>query len=301
MNATLHLKTLSRVLCVAAVLSAAPFARALNYSNTDLLLVFRKDGFNDVEFDLGAVSNYVGLASGTSKTAPYDTSLVASNFNGSLNGVTFLLVAATGLDSNQPRVWLSDVYQSTTPTAMTLSKFSQIRSKISSIGQQASVITSSNASPAIIASGQPGSFTYVASDANLTPASSLGGLTGFPLEALAPGTVEFYEFQISTVSPKPAAPLLGTFTMDAAGTLTFTAGAAPALTAATINGISRSGTTATVSFSTVSGLKYQLRFANGLPGSFTAVGSPIAGDGTPKSVTDNSSDAIRFYEIETTH
>jgi hypothetical protein len=39
-------------------------ACAFTYTNTDLLLIFRQDGFNDVEFNLGTVSNFLGQADG---------------------------------------------------------------------------------------------------------------------------------------------------------------------------------------------------------------------------------------------
>ena len=190
MNATARGKKLKGLLLIGCLLGTAQFGQAVNYTNTDLLLVFRENNFNDVEFDLGPVSAYLGLASGTQKTISFDSSLVNSNFNNTLNGVTFSLVAATGLDSVQPRAWLTDVYASPIPTDVTLSKFSQIQ---------------------------------------------------------------------------PPATLVGTFTLDAAGVLTFNAGGGPVLTAPTIKGIVRNGNTAVVSFTTVTGFKYQLRYATSLP------------------------------------
>jgi hypothetical protein len=288
-----------RMLLIGCVMAAAPFGQAINYTNTDLLLVFRQDGFNDVEFDVGPVSRYLQAASGTQTNVSFDLGLVQSNFNNSLANVTFLVTAATGLGSTQPRVWLTDVYASSTPSDYTVSKFSQIRSKITSVGQQASILTSSNTLPAVIATSQPGSFTYIASDANLTPAASLGGLTGFPIEGLIPATLSFYEFQVSSVTPKPAAALVGSFGLDANGNLTFTAGSAPTLTAPRLSGIVRNGTTVAISFTSVAGQKYQLRAAPTLPGTFTSVGSPITGDGSVQTLSDTSTDPIRFYNVQT--
>src|SRR6266487_452522 len=71
-------------------------AGAFNYSDSDLLLVFRKDGFRDVEFDLGSVSNYLGKAAGTKLTvSKWDLAGVRANFNNSLASVKFLLVDET--------------------------------------------------------------------------------------------------------------------------------------------------------------------------------------------------------------
>src|SRR5215471_11435652 len=76
-----QMKTLMRMLLIGCVMAAAPFGQAINYTNTDLLLVFRQDGFNDVEFDVGPVSSYLQAASGTQKNVSFDLGLVQSNFN----------------------------------------------------------------------------------------------------------------------------------------------------------------------------------------------------------------------------
>jgi hypothetical protein len=293
------MRTLKRILLVGCLLGAAPLGQAFNYTDADLVLVFRQDGFNDVEFDLGPASTFVQTAAGKTQTVTFDLNLVQNNFNNSLDNVTFLVAGSTGLTSTQPRIWLTDVYTSPAPTDFTFSKFSAIRGKIIAIGQQASLLTASNSLPAVIATAAPGSFTYIASDANLTPASSLGGLTGFPIEGLIPATLNFYELQVSAVTPKPAAALVGSFTLDASGKLTFTAGSAPTLTAPRLSGIVRSGNVVTISFPSVAGQKYQLRYATTLPGTFTAVGSPMTGDGTVQTLSDTSSDAIRFYDVQT--
>ena len=50
-----------------AVLLVAGLANSLSaftYTDSDLLLVFRKSGYNDVLFNLGNVSNYLGRANG---------------------------------------------------------------------------------------------------------------------------------------------------------------------------------------------------------------------------------------------
>ena len=297
MNLTAYTKLWKRLLLVGSVIGTAQLGSAMNYSNTDLLLIFRQDGFNDVEFDIGAVTNFIGLAQGAQKTVTYDTNLVSSNFNNNLAGVSFLLTAATGLGDPAPRVWVTDVYQSSVPTDVTYSQFSQLRSTISSVGLQGSILTASNSLPVVVPSSEPGSFSYVASGGNLTPASSLGGLTSFPVEAVGAGSLSFYEIHIATSTPRPPATLLGTFKMDGAGQLAFTAGNAVVLAQPTITSIMRSGATTTLSFTTVSGTKYQLQTASSLPGSFGPVGSPVTGDGTPKTFSDTSSDPVRFYRI----
>src|SRR5205823_313719 len=67
------------------------------YKDTDLLLVFRKDGAtNDVIYDVGSISNYLGQANGTMLTVNgFDFSRVQSVFGTDLSGVNYVLMAAT--------------------------------------------------------------------------------------------------------------------------------------------------------------------------------------------------------------
>ena len=46
------------------VLLATPSARAWPYQDGDALLIFRESGFNDVEFDLGNVSQFLNKPNG---------------------------------------------------------------------------------------------------------------------------------------------------------------------------------------------------------------------------------------------
>ena len=63
--------------------------RAFTYSDTDLLLIFRRDGFNDAEFNLGAISTYLNLASGSSvPVTNWSATDVKANFNNSFGGPT---------------------------------------------------------------------------------------------------------------------------------------------------------------------------------------------------------------------
>ncbi len=89
--------TLSRLLLAGLTAGAVQVAGAFNYTDANLLLLFRGGtGANDVEFNLGSASNYLGLANGTVKTVTnFDLAILANNFNGELTGVKFALVAAT--------------------------------------------------------------------------------------------------------------------------------------------------------------------------------------------------------------
>jgi len=60
-----RMKKLNYLLVAVWATGAAQVASGLNYSPTDLLLIFRQDNQKDVEISLGSVSNYLGLATGT--------------------------------------------------------------------------------------------------------------------------------------------------------------------------------------------------------------------------------------------
>ena len=115
MNLISRMKKLLLLVAAAGLLAAPRTSLALNYAPTRLLLVFRADGFSDVEIDLGPVSAYTGLAKGTKAPITYDAATVRANFNNSLNGVKFSLVAATALGDSNPRIWMGDLNLTTTP------------------------------------------------------------------------------------------------------------------------------------------------------------------------------------------
>src|SRR5262245_43492963 len=82
---------------------------AFDYKEKDLMLIFRKEGFKDVEFNIGSVTNFLGKADGTVITVTnWDLALVQDTYFGSLDEVKFLLVAATAVDDSLWRVWLTD-------------------------------------------------------------------------------------------------------------------------------------------------------------------------------------------------
>jgi hypothetical protein len=61
----------------------------------------------------------------------------------------------------------------------------------------------------------------------------------------------------------------------------------------------RSGANINISFQTTSGFNYQVQYKNNLTDpSWTALGSPVVGDGTIKSVVDPTSGSSRFYRVQ---
>ncbi|MFO1476777.1 MAG: hypothetical protein U1F98_09010 [Verrucomicrobiota bacterium] len=273
-------------------------ASAVNYSPNDLILVFRGTGFNDVEFDLGPVSNYIGLTAGTQVPVSYDKTLVSNNFLGSIIGANFSLVAATATsDGTSPsaRVWTTDSSVYSSANNVTYSKLSSLRSRIQSIGVQATAATSSNATAYVVSPSSASSYSYIASGGTGSSISTFQGLSVFPVDAANPTTLAFYELKAATGT---GATLVGAFTIDVDGSLYFTAGQLPALTRSTATGLTSVAGLNTVSFTTVKGNNYQLQYAPALPGPWIDVtGATAIGDGTVQSLQDTSSDPSRYYRV----
>ena len=90
------MNTTKKTALILLLAGAGYSAGALTYADGDLLLVFRKDGFSDMEYNLGPVANFLGKPDGTAVPVPgWDLSQVKANFNNNLANVKFLLVAAT--------------------------------------------------------------------------------------------------------------------------------------------------------------------------------------------------------------
>ena len=298
-----HRTTLRWLLFSAVTAASIQLAGAFNYNDGDLLLVFRKDGFNDVEFNLGSVSNYLGLANGARRTVSnWDASLVRSNFNNSLASVRFLLLSATSVTDPLRRIWgtSANLAPHTPPTDLSGSRWGALRSKINFMGSEATAVSVTNASQIYIAAASDSSsYTFIASDGGQLDATTVGGLAPFPVDTENPATLLFYEVKISNLAVKPPAPILGSFCLDGGGNLTYTAGPLTPLPRPAIS-LTRSGNNSTISFLTTNCGNYRLVFATDIGGPWTVGASSVAGDGTVKTLTDSTSGAQRFYEVQVT-
>ena len=304
MKQLFHMKWIQ---CALAILTSAAVGRvhAFDYKEKDLMLVFRKEGFKDVEFNLGSVTNFLGKADGTMITVTnWDLALVQDTYFGSLDDVKFLLVSATATDDSLWRVWLTDGDTSTNvPTDISGSRMSALRSKIEYVGNQAEALTGTNNIQSYVPdSSDPSSYTYIASEGGRLDAATVGGAAPVPVEGINPATNRFFELRISNASTKPPARLIGTFGLSAAGVLKFTAGAPEMpLIPSHIESIARAGNQNTVSFTTISGATYRLRYTSvlgPLVTAWTILPTTVAGDGSVKTLADTTTDAQRFYAVE---
>ncbi|HEX7655033.1 MAG TPA: hypothetical protein VF607_16105 [Verrucomicrobiae bacterium] len=292
-------KLLLQALAVAALLAAVPQARAWSYTDGDLLLVFRKNSVN-VEFDLGSVTNYLGKTNGYTVTVPnWDANLVTSTY-GSLSGAKVILLAA-GDTTN----WLSSAEPNTTAYNIGQSDFDSLHGVINAVGSKPLypiAIPKASTNAYVIDTGgqyKASSYDYVVSGGLYSGIPKLGGNAPFTVEQSAPGFLDFWQIQPSSVYPNPPADkLVGTFVITADGTLTFTAGPRSSV----ISKVVRAGSNSTVSFSTTVGNAYSLQYRSQLNSSAwttdTGAGT-ITGNGGLNSLTRTNAGTAEFYRIST--
>ena len=293
---------LSSFLLAALAAGAVQTACAFNYHDGDLLLVFRGGtGANDVEYDLGSVSNYLGLAAGTqitvnTNTANFDTTVLSNNFNNQLNGVKFALFATTGLNDSWSRIWATDTSLLTAPKQMSISPWLNVRGNMSQVGIVAAQNSSSNSTPNYVAAaGSLSAYDFIAANGNpaVNDVSTWNGVLKFPTEGANPATLTFYQVEPGSGT----CPLVGSFDIDVNGNLTFTAGMV--ISSSTIQQITYTNGTATVKFSTSLNAIHSLRYATSVNGPWTPLPGSVTGDGTVKTLTDTTTDPNRFYQIVT--
>ncbi|MDB6066568.1 MAG: hypothetical protein JWR26_2776 [Pedosphaera sp.] len=295
----------------------AQSAGAFTYSDNDLLLVFREPGFNDVEFNLGPVSNYLGKPNGSVTTVTnFNATTVSNNFGG-LSGVEFLLMSASSPYGSQ-QVYITDA-DSTVPQILDLQSgtWKNLQNHIAAVGVQAATATSHNLNQTyIISSAAASSYSYIASSGGQSDITTISGAaasgtspvpTSFVVENTIPSTgsaiSKFFRLQ-GTATPPPGNPSLqiGTFAMTSDGTITFTAGGSVVLTPPTGLSIVRNGNVNTVSFNSVSGVNYRLLYttdlaANPSVSTWTTLPS-VAGNGSAMTLQDTSSDTARYYKVQ---
>jgi hypothetical protein len=312
-----------------ALLPALP-AGAWNYRDGDVLLIFRESALpstypspnNDVEFDLGSVTNFLGKPNGyTTTVTGWTLSDVTNAFGSDLTGVSVVLVAATSPTNASPTAyfsaaspqgfWLNGVEPYHTAYNVSPSVWQAAWATINSIGTRPGLylpVSQQTASYSIAPSLIYAYDRIVASDGyvktgykiagqqtfNADWLPQFGGLAPFTVEGVAPGSFGFLAVASSTAATKPLDSYIGTFTIDASGNLTFTAGPpAPVITA-----IARGGGASTVSFSTALSGNYSLLYTNKLGGStnWPAVGL-LVGDGNIDSLAYASTNTVGFFKV----
>jgi len=255
---------------------------------------------------LGNAGWLLDLAPGsTVAITNWDSSLLAANYGSDLtDGVKVLLISSAGPSSTNLSSWLTSPSTNTAAVDLSPAAWHLLWSKISGVGNNAQTWTSGSATEnLVLAPTQPYSYTYLASNTGTQPTliPTLGGVSTFPVEGNIPVSLQFVQVSQSTASVKPAAPVVGTFQVDAFANITYTAaGGSPPLTPATITAVSATGGTVSVTFTTVAGANYRLRYSPQLgPGAvWTIAGQSVAGGGRPATLTDTPGGGTRFYLVE---
>ncbi len=289
-------------------LLGVPSVRAWTYNAGDLLLVFRENLNNNVEFDLGSVSNYLGHSDGyTNLVSNWNINVVTSNYSLTGGSVQFALVASTSTTDTNRTAWISDSQPLTAVNDLTASAWTiGLETPIANIGLGGQNAPGAPAGTnfVVLAPTSPYAFDYIVSANGNSPGAIpyLGGASGiyFEVTAATPNTVLFYAIQPSASATKPVATLVGSFTLFGNGALVFQAG--PLLDSPTITSIAAGSDAAAVTFTTKAAVKYRLIYSTLLSNirpTWTILPNPVAGDGTPSTLYDNSAtDAQRFYSVQ---
>jgi hypothetical protein len=290
---------------VASGLAAFAANGAWPYQDGDALLIFRESGYNDVEFDLGNVGQFLNQSNGYSVIVTnWDLDLVTNTFGADLTGVSVILAATESRTNSTKTAWLSGPLPNTTAYNVTPSAWqANLWSIIDAIGTRPVIYEVPPAGTSSYSIAPGGTYAVASYDnivsgdgANTASIAKFGGNAPFTVEQVIPGSFEFWGIQPSTSQPKPPDSLVGIFTITADGTLTFVAGPPPS----TIVGLTLSSGVSAVTFSTTIGGQYWLAFTNtlGAPVSqWPLVSGPIPGDGNNDSLTYTNVTANGFYTI----
>jgi hypothetical protein len=302
-------------------------AQVFNYTDGDLILAFSESGYPDVEVDIGNVASLASAA----KAAGGKVEITAYNINSQLLGnfgsTAGLSFAVFGQQFNQAgSVSAGTVYLSqkqgganpiTPPTDRSALNQSLLGGKILAIeglDANGNITTkgllpwsADNAADSVVntptvviitTSGllKTFSYSYIAG----------GSFTGAPTNpknttpaVFTSGSIisDLFEFDPTGNVTQPSV-YLGYFTFNSDGSLYFSV---PAAAHTTITGITVAGKNVSVTFNTVSGVKYALYYSTNLTTSLSnwvSVPGSVSGTGTPASLTDTTAtNAARFYAI----
>ncbi len=299
------MKSIILTTLAALTLLATPLARAWTYNDGDVLLVFR-NGSQDIEFDLGSVANFLGHPNGYTTTVPgYAASLVTSTFGAPLDSsVTVALLATTA--SGNGTNWLSSAEPNTTAYNLSSAAAESLHGVISAVGNRPlypiAIPTAGTNAYSIDTGGQYAGSSYdsiVSAGNNKYSIPQLGGHAPFTVEQGLPGFLDFWTIQSTGIYPNsPPDNLVGTFTINTNGVLTFVAGPR----ASTVAGVSRSGKVSALQFTTTVGNIYSVAYTNKLGAAvanWPVDATTLVGNGSVNTLNHTNASSAEFYRIKT--
>ena len=294
------MKNILRLALASLVLASTPLARGgTTYHDGDVLLIFRETGLNDVEYDLGNISQFTNHPNGYAVAVTgWNPSVATGVFGTDLTGVSVIVAASTSLTNASRTAWLSSgdptaVITDVTPTAWQ----GDLWSVISSVGNRPETYLPTQQFPYSLNPGGVASYDYIASGAgqNEFDLPQLGGNVNFTVEQVIPGLFGFWAIQPHS-NPQPAATQVGSFYIDSAGNLTFIVGPPAPI----IVGITRAGTVDTVTFTTLAVGSYSLVYSDTLENpvsAWTVVNGPVSGTGNNQSLSHSAAGSTGYYGV----
>jgi hypothetical protein len=293
------MKSIILITLAALSLLTTPPARAWTYSDGDVLLVFRK-GSQNIEFDLGSVTNYLGKTNGyTATVSSWDLGLVTSKF-GTLDSNVKVVLLATGGATN----WLSSAEPNTTAYNIGSSEADTLHGVISAVGSRPlypiAIPTAEANAYSIDTGGQYAGSSYdsVVSGGHFSGIPKLGGNAPFTVEQSVPGLLDFWQIETTAASTAPPDKLIGTFTITTGGVLTFVAGPRASIVTSTI----RAGNVSSLKFTTTVGNTYSVAYTNQLGGAvanWPVDATTLVGNGKVNTIVHTNSGDAEFYFIKT--
>ena len=303
------MKKIIPIALAALGLLALPQGWAWTYSDGDVLLIFR-DKSTDVEFDLGNVSQFLGHPNGyTVQVNNWSSSLVAATYGSigtnttSQKPVKVLLVASTTTNA-----WVTSIDPNTTAYQQSPAAFGGIYGVISEVGNYPLIYSEATnntwaQSYVITVAADYANFDYLASGGtyNSTTISKLGGNIPFVDETGIPASGANLDFW--SVAPNGSAiqtpdNLVGTFSLSAAGVLTFVAGPRPPA----ITGFTHAGSVTKLNFPTTIGNTYYVSYTNQLGGAVSTWPvdpNSVTGDGNTDTISHtNSGVTAEFFKVQ---
>jgi hypothetical protein len=274
-------------------------------------------GGSELTVNAGSISNLLALTTGQSVIITNLTSVQVVAAFPDLNNLSWSVSADVrdGGDATYPQgtLWVTrprTVFNAQTTPWNRQSQFSQggTASKIDGIGNNAAAYgnvqptgPNNTSSGILIPAGSQYAYSTFMGGGNF--AGAFQGnveVTTDPDFDTAGQSVraDFYELKPGT----GAGTYLGFFELDTNGVLTYKAGpSAAVIPQPSIVSIVRAGNLNTVTFTTVGGASYDLLASTNLLlplASWTTVGSPMAGDGSNKALSDTTTEAQKFYLIQ---
>ena len=290
------MKKIFLTILAAATLLSAPPARAWIYNDGDVLLVFRKSG-QDIEYDLGSVTNFLGKTNGyTNNVTGWDP----TQLTGAVG--SFIGAKAVFLATGQTN-YLSSPEPNTTAYNIDAQEADGLHGVISAVGTTPLyplAIPSNSPNAYVIDTGgdfKASSYDSVVSGGQFNGVAQLGGNAPFTVEQVLPASLDFWQIQPSSVYPNPPPDkLIGVFNVATNGVITFVAGPRQSK----IVSVTRSGTNSVVQFTTTVGNTYSVAYTNQLGGAastWPVDTTTITGDGRSDTINHTNSGSVEFYRV----